>query len=108
METVASEITPGIVPVDRVKLQFGVVFNVYVCVPKVEGVPVALSTTVFEPVGAEKVPDAEKVTPTSVVEVAVKLYVPTVVTFTVMVCVTVFEGIAVPCVMDPTDEVEQS
>jgi hypothetical protein len=74
----------GLITVDLLKLQFGVVSNVKVCEPIATGVPVATSTMFRAPVPA-KVPERAKVTPLAVVEI---LYVPTVVTVAVMVWVT--------------------
>ena len=84
----------------RLKLQFGVVFNVNVFVPAVTGVPVAVNTIVCVPTAT--VPEAEKVSPLAV---ALILYVPAVTTVAVMVCVTLLT--AVPAVIVPEEAVEQ-
>jgi hypothetical protein len=84
------------------KLQFGVVFNVKVCVPTAVGVPVALSTMVRAPVPA-KVPEPAKVIPLAEVEI---LYVPAVVTVAVMVWVT--PDTATPSINVPVAAVEHA
>jgi hypothetical protein len=83
------------------KLQFGVVFKVNVLLPAAVGVPEAVSTMFCAPVPA-KVPEPANVTPLAVVEI---LYVPTVVTVAVMVCVT--PDTAIPATIVPAEAVEQ-
>jgi hypothetical protein len=83
------------------KLQLGVVFKVNVLLPAAVGVPEAVSTMFCAPVPA-KVPLAAKVTPFAVAEI---LYVPTVVTVAVMVCVT--PDTATPDLIVPAEAVEQ-
>lgn len=93
----------GLIIVVLLKLQLGDVFKVNVLLPIAMGVPlVAVSTMFFDPVGVVKVPLAAKVTPLAVVEI---LYVPKVVTFTVMVCVT--SDTAEPAVNVPAEANEQ-
>ena len=83
------------------KLQLGLVFKVKELLPAAVGVPVAVSTMFCSPVPA-KVPAPAKVTPLAVVEI---LYVPTVVTVAVMVCVT--PETAIPVVIVPAEAVLQ-
>ena len=69
VETSAVPLEEGLTIVFLLKLQFGVVFKVNVLLPIDIGVPEAVRTMFFDPVGAEKVPLAIKVTPLAVVEI---------------------------------------
>ena len=72
-------------------------------VPSAVGVPVAVSTIVRAPVPPKEAPEPANVTPLAVVEI---LYVPSVVTVAVMVCVTPAPVVLVPGVIIPVDPVE--